>query len=57
MDKRLVDGVQCLNLTLNLTLKEVPQRSVKIKIYLNFYASFEIGNVSVKGRQKCEHKK
>ena len=57
MDERLVDGVQCLNLTLNLTLKEVPQRSVKIKIYLNFYASFEIGNVSVKGRQKCERKK
>ena len=53
MDERLVDGVQCLN----LTLKEVPQRSVKIKIYLNFYTSFEIGNVSVKGRQKYEHKK
>ena len=37
---------------------KVPKRSVKIKIYLNFYALFlVIGIVRVKRRQECEGKK
>ena len=35
---------------------KVPQRSVKTKICQNFYASFGIGPVRIKGRQECENK-